>query len=59
MGLLGSGSEREITDFTSTHYVCYLVAQNVNPRKPDISFAQNYFAVLNSINEINILRYGI
>lgn len=42
---LGSGAQRRIQDFTLTRYACYLIAQNGDPRKPEIAFAQTYFAV--------------
>ncbi len=42
---LGSGSEREIEDVLLTRYACYLIAQNGNPKKEEIAFAQSYFAV--------------
>ncbi len=42
---LGSGAQRSVQDFMLTRYACYLIAQNGDPKKEEIAFAQSYFAV--------------
>ncbi|WP_445712663.1 DNA damage-inducible protein D [Flavobacterium sp.] len=42
---IGSGTEREIEDIMLTRFACYLIAQNGDPKKEQIAFAQNYFAI--------------
>lgn len=45
MVAIGSGAEKPVDDILLTRYACYLIAQNGDSRKEEISFAQNYFAV--------------
>ncbi len=45
MVAIGSGAQRETADWFLSRYACYLIAMNSDPTKPEVGYAQTYFAL--------------
>jgi len=50
---LGKTGTREIEDYQLSRFACYLIAQNGDPRKPEIAEAQKYFAIQTRRQELD------
>lgn len=59
MVAIGLNTERGVDDIMMSRYACYLVAQNGDPKKDEIAFAQTYFAVQTRKQELFEERLAI
>jgi DNA-damage-inducible protein D len=50
---LGKGGQRDVDDYHLSRFACYLIAQNGDPRKPEIAYAQKYFAIQTRRQELS------
>ena len=50
---LGKGGQREVENYQLSRFACYLIAQNGDPRKPEIAQAQKYFAIQTRRQELS------
>lgn len=56
--IVGNNAKMNIEDYKLSKYVCYLIAQNVDPKKV-VSLAQTYFAIQTRKQELFKKEYNL